>query len=266
MGRNITYKPLSKDLERMVKPASSSMRPSLGLEGAVGEFFYIAVEDLLPFRNQARQSFDEDEINILADSIKLHGIRQPLTILAVGEGKYEVVSGERRLRAAKVAGLTKVPCIIINDVKQADAIALVENIHRKNLHPVELGITYKNLLDQEVFSNQTELANKISVTKSHVSEHLKYSDLEAEVQKFIIENKVTSRDKLRSVLKAHNNNDKERIKEILGINFPTKSNFSILRVTSLKGDMKFQERGIQHLSPIQRSELKQYLTKLMERI
>jgi len=267
MTRKITYKPMSKELEKMVKPnTNSTLRPSLGLESMVGEFFYIPLDDLVPFHNQARKSFDEEEINSLADSIKMHGVRHPLTIMRVKNNKYEVISGERRLRAAKVAGLEKVPCIIINDIQQADAIALVENLHRKDLHPVELGQTYKNLLEAGVFKTQVELGNKISVTKSHVSEHLKYADLDQDIQKYIIENKVFSRDKLRQIIMANTKGEKDKIKKILGLEPSSHNNFSVLRITSAQGQMKFQEKGLKQLTNFQKEELKKYLSVLIKKI
>lgn len=266
MVRKIRYKSISKDLEKMVRPNfNSSIRPSLGLEGSVGEFFFISVDDLIPFHNQARISFDEDEIISLAESIKIHGVRQPLTVLLIN-GKYEVISGERRLRAAKMIGMSKIPCIVINDEKQADTIALVENVHRKDLHPVELGITYKKLLDREIFSNQQELAEKISVNKSQVSEYIKYANFFPEIQRFIIENKVLSRDKLRGAVKAHENKDIELVKKIIGMNVRQRLNFSILRIITSQGQMKVQEKGIQKLSNLEKEKLKICLTKIIEKI
>lgn len=266
MTRRIKYKPISKDLEKMVKPISNSnIRPSLGLEGSVGEFFYIEVNDLVPFHNQARISFDDEEILLLAESITLHGVRQPLTVLLTN-GTYEVISGERRLRAAKIIGLTKVPCIIISDETQADAIALVENIHRKDLHPIELGITYKNLLDKDIFSNQLELSNKISVNKSQVSEYIKYTNLPSEVQQFVIANKIVSRDKLRAAVRANEKEDIELVKKVIGMNTGEKVNFSVLRITLSHGQLNFQEKGIQKLSISEKLKLKAYLTKIIENI
>ncbi len=266
MTRKIRYKPVSKDLEKMVKPNNySNIRPSLGLEGSVGEFFFIAVADLLPFHNQARMSFDEEEILLLAESIKIHGVRQPLTVLLTN-GRYEVISGERRLRAAKIIGIDKVPCIVINDGAQAEAIALVENIHRKDLHPIELGVTYKNLLDKKIFANQVELAEKISVNKSQVSEYVRYADFSPEIQKYITENKILSRDKLREAVRAYDKGDIDQVKRIIGMEVNPRVNFSVLRITSIQGQMQFQEKGIKKLSAQEKELLKTYLSKIISNI
>lgn len=264
MTRNIKYKPVTADLERMVKPNNNlQIRPSIGLEKSVGEFFYLSVEDLIPFRNQARILFDDDEILLLAESIKQQGIRQPLTVFLSGD-KYEVVSGERRLRAAKIAGLTKVPSIIIKDSSQAEAIALIENIHRKDLNPVELGITYKNLIEQGVFSSQAELTEKISVNKSQVSEYIRYANFDPEIQKFIIENKVVARARLREAVKAYELDDVEKVKKVIGMGVAQKRSFLVFRVAFTGEQLKFQEQGVKKLSNSQKAQLKDYLMKTIE--
>ena len=132
--------------------------------------------------------------------------------------------------------------------------------------PIELGITYKNLLEKNIFNTQLELAEKISVPKSQISEYLKYADLDNEIKNYIINNKVYARDKLRSVVKACNSGHLEKAKRILGITPVNKVNFSVLRITSSNGDMKFQEKGIQKLSLQEKAILKNYLTKIINEI
>src|SRR3990167_3970784 len=102
----VKYTKISPELEMLATPvASQNSRVSIGFEDEVGEFYYFSVEDLIPYKNQARSIFDEAEIEKLAETIKTHGIRQPLSILKsrIIPDKYEVVSGERRLRAARLA-------------------------------------------------------------------------------------------------------------------------------------------------------------------
>lgn len=267
MPRKIRYKPVSKELEKIVKPSDfPSARTSVGMEEVVGEFFYISVNDLIPFKNQARQSFDKTEIDELAESIRQYGIRQPLTVLKSQNGKYEVVSGERRLRAAKLAGLSKVPCIMLKDASEADAIALVENVHRKDLHPVELGLVYKKLLEQNIFKNQEELAEKTTVPKSKISEYIRYTKVSEDIQSHIINNNISSRDKLREIVSAYEANDMNKIKSLLGLAKKAQESFSILRIISTKGEMKFQEAGVYKLSKNDRRKLKEYLYNLANKI
>ena len=267
MTRKIKYKPVSKELERMAKPSlNSTTRASVGLDQAVGEFFYLNANQLVPFKNQARKAFSHEEIEKLSISIKKYGIRQPLTVKKVGDSKYEVVSGERRLRAAKLIDLQKIPCIILNEDVNANAIALIENIHRKDLHPIELGIVYTNLLKEAVFENQEKLSNAISVSKSKVSEYIKYSELPEDIKHEAIKNQLDSRDKLRSLLKANAQDDLKTMRRIVGIEKKVQKNFSILRILSSEGKIQIQDTGIIKLSKVDRKVLKEHLVKILDKI
>jgi len=137
-----------RHIETNVNNQTNKTRSSIYTENFKGEFYNISVDKLIPFKNQARKIFDEKSMLNLAKTIKEHGIRQPLTVIPsdIREGCYEVISGERRLRAAKSIGMEKVPCIIIHDMLKAEEIALIENIQREDLHPVELLKAFSNLL------------------------------------------------------------------------------------------------------------------------
>lgn len=254
----------------MVTPGSSNStsRTSLGLERSVGEYFYISVDDLIPFANQARKSFAEEDINLLAASITQYGVRQPLTIIksSIDSSKYEVVSGERRLRAAKVAGLLKVPCIIIKDSNHSDAIALIENIHRTDLHPIELGIAYKALLDKGIFLSQTELASSIAMSEQSISENIKYASLPLEVQSQLIENNITNREKLRALVKAHATNNNANVSSSITMPLKEKKVFPVMRIKRTSSGMKFQVAGLGELNPKEKEELKKYLIDLLEKL
>ncbi len=267
MTRKIKYKPVSKELENIVKPTfNSSTRASVGLDQAVGEYYFIDTDQLFPFKNQARKSFNKEEIAKLADSIKEYGIRQPLSVVKNLDGKYEVVSGERRLRAAKEIGLDKVPCIILKENNDANAIALIENIHRKDLHPIELGSAYKKLIESKVFGSQDKLAQAISVAKSTVSEYIKLSNIPENIKLCAIENNIYSRDKLRGLLKAYENNDLKKMESLVGLIGRQYKNFSVLRIMSSEGKIKIQDSGLSRLSIEDRKVVKEQLQKLIKQI
>lgn len=184
-------------------------------ESYKGEYYNINIKNLIPFQGQSRRHFDQKSLNEMAMTIKTHGIRQPLTIIAseVSEGKYEVVSGERRWRAAEIVGLSRVPCILIYDKNSAEEIALIENVQRKNLHPIELMRGFKNLLDKKICSTHQEIADKIGVSRTVVVEILNLQRLPNSTQELLLNKEVKSRDILRQLLKSQDT-DHENI--ILG--------------------------------------------------
>ena len=193
---------IPSDSPNIKTPGAS--RISVFSENRREEIQYISVDKLIPYHNQARRSFDEEEIQRLAKTIKTHGIRQPLTVIASkkSHGIFEVVSGERRLRAAKVADLERVPCMIIHDENKAEEIAIIENIHRQDLSLLELGIAYTNLIQTGICISQVEVAERLGVSRSAVVECMKLCDLPESVKVLIIERKVSNRDFLRQICKC----------------------------------------------------------------
>ena len=267
MVRKIKYKPVSKELENIVKPIlNSSTRASVGLDQVVGEYYYIKTEQLHPFKNQARQNFNNEEILKLAASIKEYGVRQPLSVLKSVNGEYEVISGERRLRAAKVANLDRVPCIILTEGMDANAVALIENIHRKDLHPIELGTAYKQIIKDKVFESQEKLSQGISVAKSTVSEYIKLSDIPEDIKTYAIQNNIISRDKLRKLLKANDNNNVEKMRSIVGLSTCRNKSFSVLRILSSEGEIKIQDSGLAKIPVETKKIVKNHLKRLIAQI
>lgn len=267
MPRKITYKPVSKELESIVKPTqNASTRVSVGLDQAVGEYYFIDINKLKPHKNQARKVFDPIKIEELAESIKAYGIRQPLTVLKNEAGYYEVISGERRLRAAKLIKIEKVPCIILKEEGNADAIALIENIHRKDLHPIELGDSYNQLISSNFYSSQEELSKAISVTKSNISEYIKLSLLPEKIKEQIIKKDITSRDKLRIIAKAYDEGNNSKIESLIGKTSRQQKNFSILRILSSEGNIKVQNSGINKLSRDKKEAVKEELLNIVSTI
>ena len=169
------------------------------------EILEVSLDDIIPNRFQPRLSFDEDELNELAKSIRQHGIIQPLVLRKVGN-KYEIIAGERRYKASFIAGLTKVPAVIIdlNDNESAE-VAIVENIQRKNLSALEEAKSYKKLLDRG-YLTQEELAIKMGKTQGAISNKLRLLNLSEEVQDALLNNEISERH-ARSLLKVENKED-----------------------------------------------------------
>lgn len=169
------------------------------MEQQVQEIF---VEDIIPNRFQPRLTFDEKALQELSDSIKVHGVLQPLTLRKVGN-KYEIVAGERRYKASCLAGLKKVPAIVreMTDNESAE-IALIENVQRKNLSSIEEAQSYRNLLDRG-YLTQEELAKKIGVAQSTIANKMRLLNLCDEVQNALLNEQISERH-ARSLLQLTN--------------------------------------------------------------
>ena len=144
-----------------------------------------------PNREQPRKKFDEEALQELSDSIKQYGIIQPLVVKKNAD-YYEIIAGERRWRAAKMAGLKEVPVIIKEYTEQEIVeISLIENIQRENLNPIEEAIAYKRLLD-EFHLKQEEVAKRVAKSRTTVTNSLRLLKLDEKVQQMVIEEKLTS--------------------------------------------------------------------------
>ncbi|HIS87537.1 MAG TPA: ParB/RepB/Spo0J family partition protein [Candidatus Caccenecus avistercoris] len=152
----------------------------------------VPIDEIIPNRFQPRLNFDDRGLEELASSIKQHGIIQPLVLRRVND-KYEIIAGERRYKAATMAGLSKVPAVIadVDDNKSAE-VAIVENVQRRDLSAIEEARSYKNLLDKG-YLTQAELAKKMGLSQSAIANKLRLLNLDEEVQQALIENKISER-------------------------------------------------------------------------
>lgn len=152
---------------------------------------YIKIEliDANPF--QPRSDFESEALKDLAQSIKSYGVIQPITIRALGNGRYQLISGERRLRAAKMAGLVQIPAFIrMADDMQSLQMALVENIQREDLNAIEIALSYQRLLD-ECNMKQDELSEKVGKDRSTIANYLRLLKLSANAQIAVRDNRIS---------------------------------------------------------------------------
>lgn len=134
-----------------------------------------------PKTDQPRKYFDKDALEELAASIKENGLLQPILVREYGEGRYQIIAGERRFRACKIAGLIEIPAIILDKSDKAVAeIALIENIQREDLNPIEEAMAYKSLRD-EYDMTQEELSERIGKSRSAIANTLRLLDLPEEI-------------------------------------------------------------------------------------
>lgn len=167
--------------------SKGNLSKSAGASGGVQE---VEIFRIVPNPHQPRLKFNEEKIQELADSIKEHGIIQPL-IVTKNNGGYEIIAGERRLQASKLAGLKTVPVIVREATEQQKLeLAIIENIHRHDLNPIEEAKAYVKLAE-EFDLNQEAIAQKVGKSRSAIANKERLLKLPVEIQKALIENKIT---------------------------------------------------------------------------
>lgn len=188
-------KGLGKGLDSMIPPKRTARAQAQDLASnknanKSGEVI-LKINDVEPNKNQPRRTFNEDSLIELSESIKQHGIVQPL-VVAKQKDYYEIIAGERRWRAAKIAGLKEVP-VIIKDYSPQEImeVALIENIQREDLNPIEEAKAYKNLID-EYNLKQDQVAEKVSKSRTAVTNALRLLKLDERVQEMLINENISS--------------------------------------------------------------------------
>ena len=184
--------------------ASSKNQKGLGrgLGALLGDFEETAQESsayrLLPIYkvepnpDQPRQDFDEEELQTLADSISVHGVIQPLTVRETAGGYYQIIAGERRWRAARLAGLNEIPAVVIEaDDKKAMELALIENLQRQDLNPVEEALGYQTLMEDYGLT-QEQTATQVGKSRPAVANALRLLALCPEVLELLRKGELTA--------------------------------------------------------------------------
>jgi len=146
----------------------------------------LRLSEIEPNKDQPRKSFDKEALQQLADSISEHGVIQPLIVRSLPSGSYQIISGERRWRAAKMAGLSEIPVVVRDDIseEQAMQIAMIENLQRENLNPIEEALGYKELLDKYSIT-QDKLAKALGKARSSIANSLGLLNLPNAVQELL---------------------------------------------------------------------------------
>lgn len=174
----MSMRKLGRGLQSLMSDNSS------GIEDPVVNIAEIAIEALVPNPNQPRRSFDEDKLQELADSIQVHGVIQPIIVRpSAEEARFEIIAGERRLRAAKIAGLQTIPAIVREgvDSRKNLELSLIENIQREDLNPIERAKGYRVLIDD--FSlTQEEVATRVGQKRATIANMVRLLELPQDIQ------------------------------------------------------------------------------------
>lgn len=151
----------------------------------------VKVDKIIPNRYQPRKEFNDASLEGLADSIKEHGIIQPLIVSELGNGEYELIAGERRLRAAKIANLSEVPIIIKNfNDRDRLVLALIENIQREDLNCIEIAESYQEIMDQLKIT-QEQVAQLVGKSRTSITNTLRLLKLPIPIRKMILQNNLS---------------------------------------------------------------------------
>lgn len=178
------------------------------------EVVYLYLDDIIPNRFQPREVFDERALKELAISIKEHGVIQPIIVRSVN-GKYEIIAGERRYKASALAGMTKIPAIIRNlDDKESSKVALLENLQRKNLNPIEEARTYQKILEIDQMT-QEELAKTMGKSQSSVANKIRLLSLPEEIQDSLLKEQISERHARALLNVPDNKTQSELLKNII---------------------------------------------------
>ena len=179
---NLENKKLGRGLGSLLSPSEKKDNK---------DFKYINISQIKANETQPRQNFKKEELEELAESIKHQGILQPIVVRLISDNNYEIVAGERRWRSAQIAGIHEIPALIkdLSD-EMMQEVALIENIQRENLNPVEEAKAYKKILDNKN-SDQDKLSKAIGKSKSHISNIIRLLELDEEILNYIISGKLT---------------------------------------------------------------------------
>ena len=213
----------------------------------VGSITRIKISSISPNPFQPRLDFDKEPLVELANSIKEHGIIQPITVRKIGRNEFQIISGERRYQASKLAGIDELPCFIrIADDQHMLEMAIVENVQRKDLNAIEIALSYQRLID-ECNLSQEELGKKVSKNRSTVANFLRLLKLPIEIQKALRDDKITM-GHARALLAL--SNEKEML---ITLNEILENNLSVRAVEEKR---KFQVKSLNCTLALSRYELR----------
>jgi len=212
---------LGRGLDSLIPTNTSAVLPQVGQVAGSSSPVAVSPNMISPNRQQPRTVFNEDGIRELADSIKKRGIIQPLLVTQLSGGRYELIAGERRLRAARMLGLESVPVIVRESLNQEEmlALALIENVQREDLNPIEEAMAFQDLVEQHDYS-QEDIAKEVGKSRVHVANSLRLLKLPKVVQDDLIAGKYTA-GHARAILGLSNIHDQLKLREYILKQIPT---------------------------------------------
>jgi ParB family chromosome partitioning protein len=239
----------------------NALIPSMGKpsESESNVIVELSLDSIVPNRNQPRNNFDDDSLNDLAESIKEFGVIQPIVVRKLNKkDKYEIIVGERRYRATKKTSINTIPSIIVKNVNDVSSLemALIENLHRDDLNPMEKAYTFKQLIDEFKITHD-KLSKRIGKSRASITNSLRLLSLPEEVQRLIGEGKL-SEGHARSLLGI------EEEKRVRVANLIVKNGLSVRDVEKMAGRNKERKGSAAAKEVIQFSKLPEISRRMSE--
>ena len=253
---------LGKGIDVLIPEKEKSKNESITkVKEVVKEVDTIDINKIEPNGQQPRKNFDEDSLNDLADSIKQHGMIEPLIVKKSENGFYNIIAGERRWRAARIAGLKEVP-VIVKDYtsQQIMEVALIENLQREDLNPIEEAEAFQRLID-EYHLKQDEVAEKVSKSRVAITNSLRLLKLDERVRCMVIEEKIKS-GHARALLSIEDNDLQYEIAvKVFDEKLSVRETEKLVRKVSTEGKIKKVEKK-DIFTPQEEMVYKQYEEKM----
>jgi ParB family chromosome partitioning protein len=264
---NIKRKIPSEKFNNLVSPSKEKNNNSRNMRGVTDiEVLNLNINNILPYSKQARQVFSEEDISGLADSIAEFGVINPIQVIKnEKQGFFNVINGERRLRAAKKAGLENVPSIIIENDSKTELISVVDNIQRQDLHPIELAEAISSLINN--YGDKKEVSAKLGLSYTSVLENLKLLTLPSEVKEVLLNRDISSRTIFRKLLKQKNIEEMLEVinKKITKTKTDTKKRrLKVLDCYLVDGELEF-DFNISKIDKVQIEKIINYLTETISK-
>lgn len=237
---NQAPKPIEKSVSReTLKTTESSKQEEISHEESITE---VEIDSITPNPDQPRTNFKKDELEELSHSIKKEGLIQPILVRETKDGQYQIIAGERRWQASKLAGIKKVPIQVKNvDDDKALELALIENIQRSDLNPIEEAYGYRRLMERRKMT-QADIAQAVSKGRSTIANALRLLDLPEEAQQLLFEDKITA-GHARAILSVPTKEARESLtNKIIENKLNVRETESIARLLSNKADKNASKR------------------------
>lgn len=214
MMNHYNYMALGRGLNALI--STSNKKTELPATTDKSKVWQIPVSEIVPNQSQPRKTFDDASLKELSDSIKEHGVLQPILVIEKPQGGYELIAGERRFRASKMAGLSTIPALVKTfDEQQKLEVAIIENIQRENLNPLEEAFSYRRLVDEFGLTQQL-VADKVGKSRSAVANTIRLLELPEAAKEALAGGKISS-GQARALLSLKSEAEQlDALKSILG--------------------------------------------------